>query len=391
MTWPKHLMLTTPKEPFRLEHGGALKELEVEYETYGELSDSRDNVVLICHALSGDAHVAGWDATAKSAGKTRRWRLTHPGWWDAVVGPGKPIDTDRFFVVCANVPGSCYGTTGPASTNPDTGKPYGLDFPIVTVGDWVEMEKRLLERLGVKEIYAIIGGSLGGQQALEWCLRYPMMMRKTIVMAAGPKLSAQGLGFNAVARHAIMHDDYFADGTYYANAHAPDNGLAVARMLAHITYLSGKGMDFKFGRRRQNGDAGAPPGFGTEFSVESYLNHQSKTFVERFDANSYLYITRAMDYYDAADAWGGGDLVKACRRIHSELMVVSFSSDWLYPPEECRAFVNAFLSTGKPVTYVEIESSSGHDAFLVDTQPVGRLLRSYLLSPGVNRRYGSVK
>ena len=391
MTTPCHAILATREQPFRLEHGGAIKELRVEYETYGELSASKDNVVLVCHALSGDAHVAGWDATAKSAGRTRRWRLTHPGWWDAVIGPGKPIDTERFFVVCANVLGSCYGTTGPASINPDTGSPYSLDFPIVTVGDWVEMEKLLLDKLGVRELYAVVGGSLGGQQALEWSLRYPMMMRKTIIMAAGPRLSAQGLGFNAVARHAIMNDDFFQEGKYYGHANGPSNGLAVARMLAHITYLSGKGMDFKFGRRRQQENKDAAPGFGTEFSVESYLNHQSRTFVERFDPNSYLYITRAMDYYDAAAAWGGGDLAKACRRIHSELMVVSFSSDWLYPPEEARSFVNAFISTGKPVTYVEIQSDNGHDAFLVDTVPVGRLLRSYLLSPGVNRRYGSVK
>lgn len=389
MTMPKHLSIADAEHPFKLECGAKLPEVNVEYETYGELSEGKDNVILICHALSGDAHVAGWDAAAKGHPE-RKWRLTHPGWWDAVIGPGKPIDTERFFVVCANVLGSCYGTTGPASIEPSTGKPYGLRFPKVTVGDWVVMEKTLLEHLGIKHIYAVIGGSLGGQQALEWALRYPKAIGKCIIMASGPKLSAQGLGFNAVARNAIMRDVNFANGDYYGNKKGPDNGLAVARMLAHITYLSGKGMDFKFGRERLDKNDDMQRGFEAEFSVESYLNHQSKSFVERFDADSYLYITRAMDYYDAASAWGDGDLRKACRRLHSELMVVSFSSDWLYPPAEAREFVNAILAENKPVTYVEIQSESGHDAFLVDTVPVGRLLRAYLLAPGINRRSGAI-
>ena len=387
LTTPRRLRIADASHPFLLESGARLEEVEVEYETYGELSEAKDNAILICHALSGDAHVAGWDATA-AGHPERKWRLTHPGWWDAVIGPGKPIDTDRFFVVCANVLGSCYGTTGPSSLNPATGKPYGLTFPMVTVGDWVVMEKTLLEKLGIDHLYAIIGGSLGGQQTLEWALRYPRMMGKCIIMASGPRLSAQGLGFNAVARNAIMRDVHFAGGDYFGKRQGPSNGLAVARMLAHITYLSGKGMDFKFGRRRL--DAGDPQkGFEAEFSVESYLNHQSKSFVERFDADSYLYITRAMDYYDAAGAWGDGDLRKACQRLHAELMVVSFSSDWLYPPAEAREFVNAILAENKPVTYVEIKTESGHDAFLVDTIPVGRLLRAYLLAPGINRRSGA--
>ncbi len=389
MTIPRHLVITDAGHPFALECGESLPEVEVEYETYGELSESKDNAILICHALSGDAHVAGWDSQA-AGHPERKWRLTHPGWWDAVIGPGKPIDTNRFYVVCANVLGSCYGTTGPMSTNPATEKPYGLDFPMVTVGDWVNMEKALLERLGISHLYAVIGGSLGGQQTLEWALRYPRWMGKCIIMASGPKLSAQGLGFNAVARNAIMRDENFDGGAYLEDAKNPANGLAVARMLAHITYLSGKGMDFKFGRTRLE-DKGNGKNFQAEFSVESYLNHQSKSFVERFDANSYLYITRAMDHYDAADAWGHGDLRKACQRLHAELMVVSFSSDWLYPPAEAREFVNAILAENKPVTYVEIETESGHDAFLVDTVPVGRLLRAYLLAPGINRRSGAIQ
>lgn len=412
-TAARHCELASGAHPFILECGGQLTHLTVEYETYGKLAPAQDNVILICHALSGDAHVAGWDARA--AGDPRlEWRRSHPGWWDAVIGPGKPVDTNRFFVVCANVLGSCYGTTGPQSINPETGHPYALTFPMVTVADWVKMEHQLLELMGIKRLYAVIGGSLGGQQALEWSLRYPEMVGKCIIMASGPKLSAQGLGFNAVARHAIMHDFRFADGDYYERREKPDTGLAVARMLAHITYLSGKGMDFKFGRRRVGGSRD-PRCFGMEFDVEGYLNHQSRSFIRRFDANSYLYITRAMDYYDAADAWctdeirrkypepsGNLDpeyirqreaamLTSACRRINSELMVVSFSSDWLYPPNKCRDFVNAFIATGRPVTYVEIQSDSGHDAFLVDTGPVGRLLRSYLRDRGINRRFSTIR
>lgn len=388
LTIPHHIRITDEEHPFELECGAVLPQVDVEYETYGELSEGRDNVILICHALSGDAHVAGWDSTAQNHPE-RKWRLTHPGWWDAVIGPGKPIDTNRFYVVCANVLGSCYGTTGPSSIDPATGKPYGLTFPMVTVGDWVVMEKMLLDRLGINHLFAVIGGSLGGQQALEWALRYPRMMGKCIVMAAGSRLSAQGLGFNAVARSAIMRDMNFADGDYFGKEKRPDIGLAVARMLAHITYLSGKGMDYKFGRRRLD-RLDPSRGFKTEFSVESYLDHQSKSFVERFDPDSYLYITRAMDYYDAAVQWGGGDLRAACRRLHAELMVVSFSSDWLYPPASAKEFVNAFLAERKFVTYVEIQTDSGHDAFLVDTEPVGRLLRAYLLAPGINRRSGAI-
>jgi len=356
--------------------------VEVEYEVYGDLRVSQDHVILITHALSGDAHVAGWDSQTQMNG--RSWRQNKPGWWDAVVGPGKAIDTDRFCVVCANVLGSCYGTTGPANINPETGKPYGLRFPPVTVGDWVEMEKALLTRLGIRHLYAVCGGSLGGQQAIEWALRYPDMIGKCMILASGPKLSAQGLGFNIVARHAIMHDKDFADGDYY-QADPPLSGLEAARMLGHITYLSGKGMDQKFGRARLPHPVSETQ-FGTEFEVESYLLYQSKSFVERFDANSYLYITRAMDSYDAADAWGKGNLIETCRRITAEILVVSFSSDWLYPPDECRTFVDAMLKAQIPVTYVEVESASGHDAFLVDTAPVARLLRAFLLAPSRKRQ-----
>jgi len=382
--WTRARKMQIAKEgkPFVLESGATLSSVEVEYEVYGDLRVAQDNVILITHALSGDAHVAGWDSQTRNNGRV--WRQNKPGWWDAVVGPGKAIDTERFCVICANVLGSCYGSTGPASINPENGKPWGLSFPAVTVGDWVEMEKALLIHLGVSQLYAVCGGSLGGQQALEWALRYPDWVGKCIILASGPKLPAQGLGFNMVARHAIMHDKDFADGNYYQSA-APSRGLEAARMLGHITYLSGKGMERKFGRARMARPATGTQ-FGAEFEVESYLRHQSKNFVERFDANSYLYITRAMDHYDAADAWGQGDLVKTCRRIKAEMMVVSFSSDWLYPPDECRVFVDAMLKAQLPVTYVELESASGHDAFLVDTVPVGRLLRAFLLAPSRKRQ-----
>lgn len=371
-TRPQRVELATTAAPFELEKGGKVGPVTVEYETYGRLNAARDNAILICHALSGDAHVAGWDAEARDRG--RPWRLRHPGWWDTVIGPGKPIDTNRFFVLCANVLGSCYGTTGPGSINPATGKPYALDFPLVTVSDWVRLQARLLDHLSIERVRAVVGGSLGGQQALEWALAYPQRVGGSIVLAASPRLSAQGVAFNAVGRQAIMNDPRFRGGSYYSDG-GPNHGLAVARMMAHITYLSEEGMHEKFGRRRKQAPG---EGFGIEFEVESYLDYQGRSFVERFDANSYLYITRAMDYYDAAARWGGGDLVAACRRIESRVMVVSFSSDWLYPPSQCREFALAMCRADKPVTYVNVPSRYGHDAFLVETEPVGQLLCGFL-------------
>jgi len=372
-TEAQRVQLASAEAPFALESGASIAPVVVEYETYGRLSPARDNAVLIVHALSGDAHVAGWDRHARQTG--RLYRLKHPGWWDAVVGPSKPIDTNRYFVVCSNFLGSCYGTTGPADIDPATGKPWGLRFPIVTVGDWVRLQARLLDHLSIERVRAVVGGSLGGQQALEWALAFPDRVERAIVLAASPRLSAQGLAFNAVGRHAIMNDPNFNGGDYYASGRSPDVGLAVARMMAHITYLSEEGMHRRFGRRRR---PGTDSGFHPEFEIESYLNYQGQTFVERFDANSYLYITRAMDYYDAAARWGGGDLVEACRRITSRVMVVSFSSDWLYPPAHCREFALAMCRAGKTVTYVNVPSAYGHDSFLVETDAVGRLISAFL-------------
>jgi homoserine O-acetyltransferase len=375
-TEAKSIRLATEDEPFILETGGSIGPVDIEYETYGELSPGRDNVVIVEHALSGDAHVAGWDKKAYHTGN-RQWLSRKPGWWDSIVGPGKAIDTKNFFVICSNYPGSCYGSTGPSSINPATGKPYGLTFPMVTVHDWVRLQSLLLEKLGIEHVYAVTGGSLGGQQAIEWALAYPERVGKIIVLAASPCLSSQGLAFNAVGRFCIMNDPNFNGGNYYDGAH-PQAGLAAARMLAHITYLSEKGMGEKFGRRLRNKEK---PDFcfNIEFEVESYLDYQGRSFVERFDANSYLYITRAMDYYDAAVKWGDGDLTLACERIKADVMIVSFSSDWLYPPAQCKEFALALSKAGKPVTYVNIPSQYGHDSFLVETEQVGNLLQGFLM------------
>jgi homoserine O-acetyltransferase len=374
-TSARSVRLVSAEAPIELELGGSVGPIDVEYETYGTLSPRKDNVVFITHALSGDAHVAGWDKDTDKNG--RAWRKRKPGWWDAMVGPGKAIDTKRFFVICPNVLGSCYGTTGPGAVDVKTGKPYGLAFPMVTVGDWVGLHGRLLDALGIKRVHAVVGGSLGGQQALEMALAFPDRVERTVILAASSRLSAQGLAFNAVARYCILNDPNFAGGDYYDKSAGPDNGLAAARMLAHITYLSDEGMHEKFGRRLQakNGQKG---GFGIEFAVESYLDYQGRAFVERFDANAYLYITRAMDYYDAAARWGGGSLVEACRRVRTRALVVSFASDWLYPPGDCKDLALALARNGTAVTYADVPSRFGHDSFLVETQKVGRLLRSFL-------------
>jgi homoserine O-acetyltransferase/O-succinyltransferase len=369
------LQLVSADAPIKLELGGEIAPVDVEYETYGTLSPRKDNVVFVAHALSGDAHVAGWDRETEKNG--RAWRQRKPGWWDAIVGPGKAIDTCRYFVICPNVLGSCYGTTGPASIDPRTAKPYGLSFPMVTVGDWVKLHARLLDALGIPRVAAVVGGSLGGQQALEMALAFPERVERVVVLAAAARLSAQGVAFNAVGRYCILNDPNFNRGDYYGQAPGPDAGLAAARMLAHITYLSDEGMHEKFGRRLQSaGEQKA--GFGIEFAVESYLDYQGRAFVERFDANSYLYITRAMDYYDAAATWGGGSLVEACRRVRARALVVTFDSDWLYTPSDCNDLALALAKTGVRVTFANVPSRFGHDSFLVETQKVGRLLRGFL-------------
>jgi homoserine O-acetyltransferase len=372
MVAAKKLELT---EPFALEAGGVLERLEMEYETYGQLSAAKDNVVLICHALTGDCHVAGWDTHPE--GELREYRKTKPGWWDQMVGPGKAIDTRRFFVICANVLGSCYGTSGPSSINPADGRRWGLRFPVVTVGDWARQQFELLKALDLPRVRAVIGGSMGGQMALEMALSKPDMIDGLIVLSAGHRVTNQGLAFDAVGRHAIIHDSNFNGGDYYEGPR-PLSGLAAARMMAQITYLSEESMGHKFGRRLRGKES---PDFtltGVEFEMESYLSHQAESFVKRYDPNSYLYMTRAMDYYDAALKWGQGDLAVTAANIKANTMVVSFSSDWLFPPELCRELVSAMCQARRPVSYVNVPSRYGHDAFLVETETVKRLITSFL-------------
>jgi homoserine O-acetyltransferase len=360
---------------FKLESGGSIGPVEIEYEAYGSLDPDGSNAVVVCHALTGDAHAAGWDAEPE--GPLREYRRKKPGWWDSMIGPGKAIDTSRFYVLCINVLGSCYGSSGPSSLDPDTGRPWGLAFPIVTVGDWARVQVAVMDRLGIGRARAVIGGSMGGQIALELALAFPERVESLAVLSAGHRLTIQGLAFNAVGRNAIVSDPDFNGGDYY-DGPRPLKGLAVARMMAQITYLSEESMAGKFGRRLRGKRT---PDFtltGIEFEMESYLNHQAASFVARYDPNSYLYMTRAMDYYDAAERWGGGDLKLAVERIRARTLVVSFSSDWLFPPELCREMVSAMCGVRLPVSYVNIPSRYGHDAFLVETGVVDRLIRGFL-------------
>ncbi|MEW5792261.1 MAG: homoserine O-succinyltransferase MetX [Pseudomonadota bacterium] len=350
--------LVTPQsrhfsEPLLLECGRTLPEYTLAYECYGKLNADRSNAVLLCHALSGDHHAAGYHSMADRK----------PGWWDALVGPGKPVDTSRFFVVCANVIGSCKGSTGPASTNPETGKPYGLDFPMVTVKDWVQTQARLADVLGIAQWAAVVGGSLGGMQVLQWAIDLPERLRHAVVIAATPKLSAQNIAFNEVARQAIMTDPDFHEGRYYEFDTKPRRGLALARMVGHITYLSEDAMRQKFGRDLRNGKDFSF-GFDVEFEVESYLRYQGRSFVERFDANSYLYITKALDYFDPAAAYDG-NLTAALAGVTARFLVVSFTSDWRFAPARSREIVTALYANNLEVSYAEIEAHQGHDAFLM--------------------------
>ena len=354
-----------PPEPMVLASGARLGPVTIAYETYGTLSPERDNVILILHALTGDSHVAGFYSEAR----------TKPGWWEIMVGPGKGIDTDQYFVICSNILGGCMGSTGPSSVNPETGKPYGLDFPVVTIGDMVEAQKRLLDHLGIERLLAVIGGSLGGMQLLEWCTRFPQMVAAAVPLATTPRHSALAIAFNEVARQSIMADPNWNHGDYYGGK-KPDMGLAVARMIGHVTYLSDEAMRRKFGRQLQNRDAFSF-NFDADFQVESYLRYQGTKFVERFDANSFLYITKAADYFDLADE-GEGGLAGAFARARAKFLVVSFSSDWLYPTSRSRRMVQAMKKNGLDVSFCEIEAEWGHDAFLLPNPRLSELLRGFL-------------
>ncbi len=341
-------------QPLLLRSGATLPDYTLAYETYGELNARRSNAVLVCHALNASHHVAGSYADDER----------NVGWWDNLVGPGKALDTNKFFVIGVNNPGSCFGSTGPMQANPATGRPWGADFPVVTVEDWVDAQARLMDRLGIHTLAAVLGGSLGGMQALSWALRYPMRLRHCIAVATAPNLSAQNIAFNEVARRAIITDPDFHAGHYLAAGTLPRRGLRVARMIGHITYLSDDAMEAKFGRDLKNG----APGYSTqeiEFQIEGYLRHQGDKFSEYFDANTYLLITRALDYFDPAREFGG-DLSAAFAAARCKFQLVSFTTDWRFAPARSREIVKALLDNRLDVSYAEIAAPHGHDAFLLD-------------------------
>lgn len=352
-------------EPLPLRSGASIRGYDLVYETYGTLNAERSNAILICHALSGNHHVAGLTIAddPKSA-----------GWWDNMVGPGKPIDTDRFFVVGVNNLGGCHGSTGPSTINPDTGKPWGADFPLVAVIDWVHAQARLADRLGIEVWAAVIGGSLGGMQAMRWSITYPERVRNAVVVAAAPFLTAQNIAFNDVARQAILTDPEFYGGHFYEHGVVPTRGLRLARMLGHITYLSDDVMAEKFGRMLRGDNLKF--GFDVEFEIESYLRYQGDKFAGYFDANTYLIMTKALDYFDPARE-AGGDLAAVLARATARFLVVSFTSDWRFSPARSREIVDALLEARRSVAYAEIDSPNGHDAFLMTDTHYHKVMRAY--------------
>ena len=350
--------------PLRLSSGAVIDAYDLVYETYGRLNADRSNAVLVCHALNASHHVAGYYANDPGS----------VGWWDNMIGPGKPVDTNRYFVVGVNNLGGCHGSTGPQSINPKTGKPWGADFPVVTVEDWVATQAQLADRLGIKRFAAVMGGSLGAMQALAWTYRYPERVRHALVIACAPNLSAQNIAFNEVARQAIVTDPDFRDGHYYDGGARPTRGLRVARMIGHITYLSDDEMASKFGRQLKNGKPGYS--FETEFEIESYLRHQGRKFSEYFDANTYLRITKALDYFDPA-LEHGGSLAKALAPAQAKFLVISFTTDWRFSSQRSREIVKALLDNRDDVTYAEINAPHGHDAFLLEDARYHRLVAAY--------------
>jgi homoserine O-acetyltransferase len=350
-----------------LESGEVLDEFELVYETYGALQPDGNNAVLICHALSGNHHAAGFHSEAD----------TKPGWWDTVIGPGKPIDTNRFFVVCPNNIGGCNGSTGPASISKTTGKPWGSLFPQVTVGDWVESQKRLAQHLGINQWAAVVGGSLGGMQALQWSITYPDWVTHCVVIAAAPGLTAQNIAFNEIARQAIFSDPDWCGGDYIDANTAPEKGMALARMVGHLTYMSADNMSDRFGRELRQGSFDPDDNEQPIFQVESYLRYQGSQFATRFDANTYVLMTRALDRFDLAAA-SDGDLAKALEPASAEFLILSFSSDWRFSPARSREITTALLAAGKRVTYSNLESDAGHDAFLLEDADYIALLHAWM-------------
>lgn len=375
--------------PVRLDCGRELHPVRVAYETYGTLSPARDNVILVCHALSGDAHAAGLSKEAAGPG-TRdgfgaedRDGAAGPalGWWDGMIGPGKAFDTERYFVVSTNLLGGCRGTTGPSSIDPATGRAYGADFPVITVADMVRTERAFLDELGIERLAVVAGGSLGGMQAFEWAILFPDQVDAIVAIASTHALHPQGMAWNAIAREAIMGDPAWQGGDYDGTGSAPTDGMGVARMIGHITYLSGAALDDKFGRRLQSGDDIRYTVTEPEFEVESYLRYQAASFVKRFDANTYLYTSRALTYFDLARQYGGGSLARALEGVSARTLLIAFSSDWLYPPAASREIEEALRTLGKPAELHVIDAPYGHDCFLLEEARQTPIIRNFLEGP----------
>jgi homoserine O-acetyltransferase len=373
-------------DPLALDCGRPLHAIRVAYETYGRLSPARDNVILVCHALSGDAHAAGVRAAPDASSTRDGFRADERdagagkglGWWDGMIGPGKAFDTDRFFVVSTNLLGGCRGTTGPGSLNPATGRPYGSDFPVITVADMVRTERALLHALGVEKLAAVAGGSLGGMQALEWAILYPDAVEAVVAIASTHALHAQGVAWNAIARNAIVADPDWQGGHYYGTGRAPTAGMGIARMVGHITYLSAGSLDGKFGRRLRVAADVRYVLTEPEFEIEHYLRHQADAFVQRFDANTYLYTSRALTYFDLARQHGGGRLVDALRHVSARTLLIAFSSDWLYPPAGSEAIASALRAAGKTVELHVIDAPYGHDCFLLEEARQTPMIQAFL-------------
>ena len=354
-----------PPHELELESGELLGPITLAYETYGQFNADKSNAILICHALSGDAHVAGYHSPDDKK----------PGWWDDCVGPGKAFDTDKYFVICSNVIGGCKGSTGPSSINPKTNKPYGLSFPVVTIADMVNAQRYLIDYLGIEQLLTVVGGSMGGMQALQWAVAYPDRVRSAIPLATTARLSPQSIALNEVGRQAIYKDVHWNGGDYYDSEFRPHAGLSLARMIGHITFLSDASMHEKFGRKLQYGDKYGYH-FKTEFAVESYLQYHGDNFIRRFDANSFLYITKAMDYFDLAN--GYGSLARRFANVKAKFLVISFKSDWLFPSYQSKEIVSALMANGVDVTYCDIDSPYGHDAFLLEVDRLTDLMRDFL-------------
>ncbi|GAA4905078.1 homoserine O-acetyltransferase [Nonomuraea thailandensis] len=376
-------------EPVRLDCGRELHPVRVAYETYGALSPRRDNVILVCHALSGDAHAAGLskapsgESTRDGFGAADRDGAGGKGlgWWDGMIGPGKAFDTDRYFVISTNLLGGCRGTTGPSSIDPATGLPYGPDFPVITVADMVRTQRAFLDVLGIERLAAVAGGSLGGMQALEWAVLYPGQVDAVVAIAGTHALHPQGVAWNAIARDSIMRDPAWQGGRYYGTGRAPDAGMGIGRMVGHITYLSAPALEAKFGRRLQGSDEIRYTITEAEFEVESYLRHQADSFVRRFDANTYLYTSRALTYFDLARQHGGGSLARALDGVSARTLLIAFSSDWLYPPSASQEIEQALRALGKPVELQVIEAPYGHDCFLLEEARQTPIIRRFLARP----------